>query len=223
MANPVWFHRKPNLAWAFYGHRLNLYRKTSPHDGFQQLLQIGEHKPGGYFVFTSNVDGQFQKAGYREEQIEECHGSIHHFQCVTPCGEDIWDACHITVMVDEDRFEAMEPLPRCEHCGAIARPNILMFGDWSWIASRTLSQRKKLVNWLDGLSTKNYRLVVVEIGAGEAVPTVRNHSEYLVQTNKAQLIRINPRDYKVPDRTHISLPLGGAEAIEGIWQHLRRK
>ena len=28
MANPVWFHRNPKLAWAFYGHRLNLYRKT---------------------------------------------------------------------------------------------------------------------------------------------------------------------------------------------------
>ena len=79
MANPVWFHRKPNLAWAFYGHRLNLYRETSPHDGFHQLLQLAEQKRGGYFVFTSNVDGQFQKAGYNEEHVEECHGSIHHF------------------------------------------------------------------------------------------------------------------------------------------------
>ncbi|MGD8372283.1 MAG: Sir2 family NAD-dependent protein deacetylase [Syntrophobacterales bacterium] len=223
MANPVWFHRKPNLAWAFYGHRLNLYRETSPHNGFHQLLQLAEQKRGGYFVFTSNVDGHFQKAGYNEEQIEECHGSIHHFQCVTPCGDDIWDARHLTVMVDEDLFEAMEPLPRCENCGAIARPNILMFGDWAWIAARTLSQRKRLANWLDGLSTKTCRLAVVEIGAGEAVPTVRNHSEYLVQTHKAQLIRINPRDFKVPDNTHISLPLGGAEAIMGIWQHLGGK
>ncbi|NIU09105.1 MAG: NAD-dependent deacetylase, partial [Phycisphaerae bacterium] len=58
-----------------------------PHDGFHKLLQIAEQKRGGYFVFTSNVDGQFQKAGYHEKQVEECHGSIHHFQCVTPCGD----------------------------------------------------------------------------------------------------------------------------------------
>ena len=28
MANPRWFFEKPKLAWAFYGHRLNLYRET---------------------------------------------------------------------------------------------------------------------------------------------------------------------------------------------------
>ena len=129
MANPVWFQRNPKLAWAFYGHRLNLYRKTIPHTGFRQLLQISEEKPGGYFVFTSNVDGQFQKGGYNTNRIEECHGSIHHFQCVRPCSDTIWDARDITVIVNEERFEALEPLPRCENCGNMARPNILMFGD----------------------------------------------------------------------------------------------
>lgn len=56
MANPSWFKADPHLAWAFYGHRLNLYRSTSPHAGFKQLLEIGAAKPGGCFVFTSNVD-----------------------------------------------------------------------------------------------------------------------------------------------------------------------
>ncbi|MGD8313455.1 MAG: Sir2 family NAD-dependent protein deacetylase [Syntrophobacterales bacterium] len=221
MANPVWFQRNPKLAWAFYGHRLNLYRETTPHKGFRQLLQIGEQKPGGYFVFTSNVDGQFQKGGYSTSQIEECHGSIHYFQCVRPCGDDIWDARDINVIVDEDRFEALEPLPRCENCGNMARPNVLMFGDWSWVAARTLSQRKRLAMWLKTLSSKNHSLAVVEIGAGEAVPTVRNQAEHLVRDYRARLIRINPRDYQVPDKTHVSLPLGGAQAVDGIYQKLR--
>ncbi|MGD8434631.1 MAG: Sir2 family NAD-dependent protein deacetylase, partial [Syntrophobacterales bacterium] len=221
MANPVWFQRNPKLAWAFYGHRLNLYRETTPHKGFKQLLQIGEQKPGGYFVFTSNVDGQFQKGGYSTSQIEECHGSIHYFQCVRPCGDDIWDARDINVIVDEDRFEALEPLPRCENCGNMARPNVLMFGDWSWVAARTLSQRKRLAMWLKTLSSKNHSLAVVEIGAGEAVPTVRNQAEHLVRDYRARLIRINPRDYQVPDKTHVSLPLGGAQAVDGIYQKLR--
>ncbi len=69
MANPRWFEIKPYLAWAFYGHRLNLYRKTIPHEGFSQLLELAGQKPGKYFVFTSNVDGQFQKAGYSENRI----------------------------------------------------------------------------------------------------------------------------------------------------------
>src|SRR6516164_1681415 len=62
MANPAWFREDPALAWAFYGHRLNLYRDTAPHAGFSRLLEIGKSKPHGYFVFTSNVDGHFQRA-----------------------------------------------------------------------------------------------------------------------------------------------------------------
>lgn len=75
MANPFWFENKPRLAWGFYGHRLNLYKATKPHQGFDILLKWSKTKPGGYFVFTSNVDGHFQKAGFDENHIEEVHGS----------------------------------------------------------------------------------------------------------------------------------------------------
>jgi len=220
MANPVWFQRNPKLAWAFYGHRLNLYRKTIPHTGFRQLLQISEEKPGGYFVFTANVDGQFQKGGYNTNRIEECHGSILHFQCVRPCSDTIWDARDITVIVNEERFEALEPLPRCENCGNMARPNILMFGDWEWVAARTLGQSQRLATWLETISFNDLPLAVVEIGAGEAVPTVRNQAERVVRKYEARLIRINPRDYQVPDKIHVSLPLGGAEAVNMITRRL---
>src|SRR5215472_17156370 len=144
MANPGWFRRDPHLAWAFYGHRLNLYRATMPHAGFEQLLHIASAKPGGYFVFTSNVDGHFQRAGLASDQIVECHGSIHHFQCTTPCSGEIWDAEDEVVSLDDSTFRARDPLPRCPHCTALARPNVLMFGDWSWISQRTEGQEARL-------------------------------------------------------------------------------
>ena len=34
MSNPAWFVADPELAWGFFGHRLNLYRSTEPHAGF---------------------------------------------------------------------------------------------------------------------------------------------------------------------------------------------
>lgn len=216
MANPEWFHRNAKLAWGFYGHRLNLYRKTVPHSGYMQLLNIAEQKPGGYFVFTSNVDGQFQKAGYDESRIEECHGSIHHFQCSQPCSDDIWKADDIAVNVDEDVFEALEPLPRCKNCGRIARPNILMFGDWSWNGRRSDVQEARFLTWLQEASTRGFAVAVVEIGAGKTVSTVRNLSERVTRDHSATLIRINPRDYSVPHERDISLPLGAAEAINAI-------
>jgi NAD-dependent SIR2 family protein deacetylase len=217
MASPRWFHSDPQLAWAFYGHRLNLYRKTEPHKGFTQLLEIAEQKIGGYFVFTSNVDGQFQKAGYRKDLIVECHGSIHHLQCSNVCSHKIWDANRTEIEINEDTFKAEEPLPKCQDCGMITRPNILMFGDWDWLPHRTDEQSQRMRTWLKRVYDEKMNLVVVEMGAGESVPTVRMKSEHVVQLHCGTLIRINPRDYSVPPQ-HIGIPLGGAEGIKQIFE-----
>ena len=217
MADPHWFSTDPELAWGFYGHRLNLYRHTLPHRGFSLLLDIAQEKPGGYFVFTSNVDGQFQKAGFDGERIEECHGSIHHIQCTKNCGDSIWKGKLIDVAVDEATFRAAMPLPACPHCGELARPNILMFGDWGWLSHRTDRQSHDLSGWLKGLRAKNMKLAIVEIGAGHAVPTVRYQSEGLIRSHGAKLIRINPRDYAVPSG-HFAIPLGGKDGIEALLQ-----
>ena len=216
MANPYWFEKDSRLAWAFYGHRLNLYRRTVPHQGFKMLLETADKKPGKYFIFTSNVDGQFQAAGFDSERIEECHGSIHHFQCTGPCRHDIWDANRIIINIDEELFQAQDPLPHCPNCSDLARPNILMFGDWHWIPHRTETQHQRLNSWLGEIRTAKMNLAIIEIGAGEAVATVRHTSENIIRTLDATLIRINPRDYNVPPG-HVSIALGALEGIEEIW------
>ena len=50
MANPMWFDKDPFFAWGFYGHRLNLYRKTIPHEGFKLLLEFVKSKNNNYFI-----------------------------------------------------------------------------------------------------------------------------------------------------------------------------
>ncbi|RKZ81749.1 MAG: NAD-dependent deacetylase [Candidatus Parabeggiatoa sp. nov. 1] len=215
IATPKWFHQNPKLAWAFYGHLLTLFQQTIPHDGFLQLLEIAKDKKGGYFVFTSNVDGQFQKAGYDEDKIVECHGSIHYLQCTKPCRDEIWDANGVNVKIDEHAFEALEPFPQCKNCGMIARPNVLMFEDWVWNDGRTEKQEKRLNDWLNKLPDGDFNLAIIEIGAGTAVPTVRIYSELVANKENRTLIRINPRDYEVPNG-HISIPLSGAEGIDRI-------
>jgi NAD-dependent SIR2 family protein deacetylase len=215
MANPAWFRDDPALAWAFYGHRLHLYRSTVPHTGFRRLLEIGRAKPHGYFVFTSNVDGHFQRSGFAQERVVECHGSIHHFQCSTCCTEEIWDAEGEIVDIDEEKFRALPPLPNCRNCSALARPNILMFGDSSWLSDRTDQQHASFSGWLDELSRKSARVAVVELGAGGAIPTVRHTSERIAQRLGGKLIRINPREDGVPSG-HTGLPLGAAEGIREI-------
>lgn len=218
MANPAWFSENPHLAWAFYGHRLNLYRQTTPHQGFRQLLEIARSKAHGYFVFTSNVDGQFQRAGFAPERMVECHGSIHHFQCTASCADEIWDAASETVDLDESIFRAVEPLPQCRHCLALARPNILMFNDWSWLCHRSDAQQERFAAWFDGLAKFSAKLAVIELGAGCAIPSVRRTSERVVQSIGGKLIRINPREHDVPNG-QIGLPFGAAEGVRRICQH----
>jgi len=77
-ANPSWFASDPELAWAFYGHRLHTYRETKPHDGFKIIRDWGPLLSASMFAFTSNVDGHWAASGWDKDRIVECHGSIHH-------------------------------------------------------------------------------------------------------------------------------------------------
>mmetsp|Transcript_71794 Transcript_71794/g.149994 ORF Transcript_71794/g.149994 Transcript_71794/m.149994 type:complete len:409 (-) Transcript_71794:732-1958(-) len=94
--------------------------------------------------------------------------------------------------------------PRCIHCDGPARPAILMFGDGDWLDFD--SQESRWFAWtaaLESLSTKRQlegeklKVVILECGAGNNVPTVRRTSEWTMKKlRKAQadvkLIRVNP-------------------------------
>lgn len=213
MANPRWFFNEPKVAWGFYGHRLHLYRDTVPHEGFAILLRWASQMEHGVSVYTSNVDGQFQKAGYPEDRIVECHGSLHHLQCVAPCTGEIWSAEGTDVEVDETTFEASMPLPLCGTCGLLARPNILMFGDHMWVSDRSSRQERALSTWLEQLG--DAKLAIVECGAGTAVPSVRWACESAAQRYGGTLIRVNPREAHGNSRT-ISLAAGALATLREI-------
>jgi NAD-dependent SIR2 family protein deacetylase len=214
LASPRWFGEDPALAWGFYGHRLNLYRATVPHRGFATLLDWAHAKAHGAFVFTSNVDGHFQRAGFDPLRVVECHGAIETSQCAAPCGPALW-ASSADVGVDSRTFRAAPPLPVCPRCGDLARPNVLMFGDDGWIARRTDEQHERMRAWLSSLARARARVAVLELGAGTAVPTVRLTSESLARRLGGTLIRVNPREPEVPSGA-ISLSMGAREAIEAL-------
>ena len=208
IANPSAFRAHPHRAWGFYGHRLRLYRHTVPHEGFAILKRIGESMPEGMFVFTSNVDGHFQKAGFSSKRVQECHGSIHHLQCLDGCMADIWPADDFHPQVDEESGLLISDLPRCPYCGEVARPNILMFGDGGWLGHRSELQEANLNVWL----RKIHRPVVIEIGAGQSISTVRRFGE----EHNGFLIRINPTEPDLNGLACMAFRMGGLEALRGI-------
>ncbi|MEA3544283.1 MAG: Sir2 family NAD-dependent protein deacetylase [Thermodesulfobacteriota bacterium] len=216
-ANPRHFEDDPHFGWGFYGHRTNLYRNTIPHIGFQMLQGWIEEFNLDYFIATSNVDGQFQKAGFSDDRILEVHGSIHHLQCTIPCSRTIWSN-DAEYDIDESTMRAAE-VPVCPECGRVARPNILMFGDYSWISKRSAIQEENFDNFSQ-LNNDN-RVVVIEMGAGSAIPTIRHLSEQLGQRQQTNVLRINPREPHIR-APHFSFAGGSVEILNLIQNELDR-
>lgn len=186
LANPRAFVANPRAALGFYGYRLNTYRQTVPHAGFGILKSWADQMPHGHFIYTSNVDGHFEKAGFDPAKVVACHGTIHQWQCTVCTSPKLYPAPE-RVEVDK-AFNWVGPLPLCA-CGAVLRPNILMFGDAMWNASPALAQDKLCNDWIQALPRKS-KLVVVEIGAGTAIPSVRMFTA-IWKAAGATMIRIN--------------------------------
>lgn len=216
LADPEHFADDPELAWGFYGHRLHLYRRTEPHPGFAVLHRWARRLPAN--VFTSNVDGQFQRAGFAPEDVAEVHGSIHHLQCLQLCGYGVWPADDVDVTIDEDTMRAVGPLPRCPGCGGLARPSILMFGDGGWDDAQAAPALQRHVDWL---AEHRSGVAVVELGAGTALPTVRRRSE-LASAATGALVRINVREPQVRHGRGTGIPAPAAATLAAIDEALQR-
>jgi NAD-dependent SIR2 family protein deacetylase len=248
MSNPEWFEKDPKVAWGFFGHRLQLYDRTIPHRGYHiirswQKLPTGTTQSGqtttaatpadapskSMFVYTSNVDGAFEKVGFRPDQIAECHGAGTRLQCTDEgCAikHGPWKTpADFRVDVDMETVTASpETMPHCPHCGRLARPNILMFGDMTCDIRVMDQQEEEFERWKrkakrvcrEGLGD----FLVIEIGAGTYVPTIRWTSEKTTEELEGRLIRVNLRDAFFPEVFQcesLALPmtaLSFAEAME---------
>lgn len=206
-SNPTWFYKDPAFAWGFFGHRYKLYKTSTPHDGYSILKKWVAGK--NYFIYTSNVDGHFAKAGFPDDKIVECHGTIHYLQCLDTCSLDIWPMDQF-VNFDPTTFRANDPLPKCKNCGRLARPNILMFGDSDWVPNRTYEQMNNLENVLNNPKSK---MTVIEIGAGEAVPRIRVFGQRLADRENATLIRINPDETRDIEDSAIEIHMRALDAL----------
>eukprot|EP01017_Pseudomicrothorax_dubius_P011740 TRINITY_DN14462_c0_g1_i1.p2 TRINITY_DN14462_c0_g1~~TRINITY_DN14462_c0_g1_i1.p2 ORF type:complete len:109 (-),score=22.01 TRINITY_DN14462_c0_g1_i1:786-1112(-) len=80
-----------------------------------------------------------------------------------------------------------------------------MFNDWDWDSKRTNEQEGRYVGFKSKLENK--KLVVIELGAGLSIPSIRHISESYLLNSKVQttLIRINPRDQQLSYTTELML------------------
>lgn len=98
-----------------------------------------------------------------------------------------------------------------------------MFNDSYWNEGRDAEQWKRRGEFFQGLKKPN--IVVIEIGAGTYVPSVRMESENVAAKYDGTLVRINIRDYDCQSPTvsqFIPITLGGKEALTQIEQQLKQ-
>jgi NAD-dependent deacetylase len=114
LATPQAFQDNPELVWRFYKWRRELVAKCSPNAAHRLLAEI-EQTLNDFTLITQNVDGLHSLAGSRN--VLRIHGSLWRLRCT--CCEARWE--------DQSQLEAT--LPQCPACGALARPDVVWFGE----------------------------------------------------------------------------------------------
>ena len=112
------FRRDPVKVWDFYGRRLEVLKEAEPNAAHLALAAL-ERAGWVEAVITQNIDRLHERAGSRT--VVEVHGSIRTSSCPA-CGERVpFDE---VVRLLEDA-----PAPPCPRCGAILKPDVVMFGE----------------------------------------------------------------------------------------------
>lgn len=166
---------------------------------YRQLYEMVKEKD--YFVLTTNVDHQFQKAGFAADRIFATQGDYGNIQCEKGCHPKIYDAEELFYQMHQARQDCLVPsymVPKCPVCGGNMtmhlRSDQYFVEDENWY--KAAGKYKDFLKKLE-----NKKSVLLELGVGFNTPTIiRFPFEKMVLENKAlSLIRFNKDESFVPE------------------------
>lgn len=109
----------PEEHWAYWSRYIYINRYMDVDNGtYKTLLSLVKDKD--YFVLTTNVDHQFQKAGFDKHRLFYTQGDYGLFQCLEPCCQKTFDNEEfIRRMYNEQKNMRVpfELIPKCPECG----------------------------------------------------------------------------------------------------------
>ena len=121
--------------WAYWSRYVFINRYADTDNGtYQRLFELVKDKD--YFVLTTNVDHQFQKAGFDKQRLFYTQGDYGLFQCSVPCHSSTYDnEAMIRAMVEQqaDMKIPTELIPHCPVCGkpmTMNTPGIMKYPFW---------------------------------------------------------------------------------------------
>ena len=188
--------------WAYWSRHIYFNRYVpAPKPVYNHLLKLLNGKD--YFVITTNVDHQFQKAGFDKKRLFYTQGDYGLFQCATPCHQKTYDNEEVVtrmVAEQEDMRIPSELIPKCPVCGGNMVPNLrsdnTFVEDEGW--------HKAVQRYIDFTNGHQHGKVLYwDLGIGSNTPTII----------KLPFMQMT---YKNPEATYATINLEEAFTVEQI-------
>lgn len=192
--------------WAWWSRHILLNRyQHAPKPVYAQLLELVKNQ--NYFILTTNVDHQFQLAGFHPDRLFQTQGDYGLWQCATPCHNQTYgNEYEVRQMVAEQKDMRIPTalIPHCPVCGGPMTMNLrcdeTFVQDDGWDQAHCRYQ--EFLN-----QHKGKRILYLELGVGDNTPAIIKYPfwRYTLQNPNARYVSINLQQTPVPhviaDRT----------------------
>ncbi len=114
-------YESPEEYWAYMSHHININRYSSPvGKPYHELQKMMSDKD--YFVITTNVDHQFQKAGFDKHKLFYTQGDYGLWQCSAPCHDQTYDNEETVMKMLTEQKNLRIPTELAPHCPKCGKP-----------------------------------------------------------------------------------------------------
>ena len=185
--------------WAWWSRHIQITRyKKAPKPVYERLLELVKNKD--YFVLTTNVDHQFQMAGFDKSHLFYTQGDYGLWQCSRPCHQKTYDneeTVRCMVVRQQNQKIPTELIPRCPICGAPMTMNLrcddTFVQDDGWYAAA--SRYKDFIHGHEGM-----HVVFLELGVGRNTPGIIKYPfwKYTVRNPRAVYVCIKEKEAFAP-------------------------
>ena len=190
----------PEEMWAYWSRFIWCNRYMDIDNGtYKTLFELMKDK--NYFVITTNVDHQFQKAGFDKRRLFYTQGDYGLFQCSEPCHDATYDNEEIVkdmLEFQQDMKIPAELIPKCPKCGKPMTMNLRsddkFVEDEGWHAAAE--------RYNDFLQThRGKHILFLELGVGYNTPVIIKYPfwEMTADNPKAVYACLNFGEAAVPD------------------------
>ena len=208
----------PEEHWTYWSRYIYINRYMDVDNGtYKTLLSLVKDKD--YFVLTTNVDHQFQKAGFDKHRLFYTQGDYGLFQCLEPCCQKTFDNEEfIRRMYNEQKNMRVpfELIPKCPECGKPMTMNLRaddkFVQDEGWYKAR--ERYADFLRHHEGM-----HMLFLELGVGFNTPVIIKYPFWQITAKNPNAVYacINFNEAFCPEELDKKSICIGGDIAEVLW------